>query len=373
MNVKKILHITFDMNIAGTEQVIRQIIENTDTEKFLPIVLCIDGTIGPLGKKLVDSGVEVLLLSRKPGLDFKLIRDITDILIEQSIDIVHCHQYTPYIYGLFAALRCKTRVIFTEHGRFYPDERKWKRIICNPILSLFTHAVTAISSATADSLVKIENFPRKKVQVIYNGINDVAKLDVDIAQLLEQLKIPKGHTVLGTISRLDPIKNQEMMLKAFKNVLAENPNTTLLIIGDGPIRDKLEELSRSLCIEQNVIFTGFQVDPQRYLKIMDVFLLSSLSEGTSMTLLEAMAFSKPSVVTAVGGNPEIVTDRVQALLTKNEDTEAFSQAIIELLNNSPLRNSLGEAARERYENIFTVDKMSESYEELYVRILPTKG
>lgn len=367
MSIKKILHITFDMNIAGTEQVIRQIIENTDTERFSPIVLCIDGTVGPLGKKLIDSGIEVLCLTRKPGLDLRLVKDIAAILEKQAIDIAHCHQYTPYIYGLLATLKTRTKVIFTEHGRFYPDTRKWKRFICNPMLSLFTHSITAISAATAESLVEIENFPRKKIQVIYNGISDVAKLDIDTSQLSLMLEIPKNHKIVGTISRLDPIKNQEMMLRAFKDVLKEEPNTTLLIVGDGPIRRDLEELSRSLCVERNVIFTGFKVDPQQYLKIMDVFLLSSLSEGTSMTLLEAMAFSKASVVTDVGGNPEIVNDREQALLIQNKDTKAFSEAIIELLFDTPTRNKLGVAARKRYEEIFTVDKMAQSYQALYSR------
>ncbi len=354
------------MAIAGTEQVIRQLVENTDPERFECAIMCIDGKVGELGQLLADKGFKLHTLARKPsGLDFDVIKQLKQFVKDNDIDVLHCHQYTPYTYGLFASFGTKAKVIFTEHGRFYPDSYKWKRMILNPILSLFTHHITAISKATAEALIKYENFPRKKVKVIYNGINVDTESFKDDGSLRKELNIPDGTKVLGTISRLDPIKNQPMMIEAFAEVLKTHPNTILLIVGDGPERNKLETLCKTLNIEDKVIFTGFKVNPQRYFTIIDIFLLSSLSEGTSMTLLEAMAFKKPAVVTDVGGNPEIVVDGVTGLVTGNKKITEFEKSILYLLEHSENCLTFGIEGQIRYNKEFTSKQMSTCYSELY--------
>lgn len=367
MKKTKVLHVTFDMAIAGTEQVIRQLVENTDPERFECAIMCIDGKVGELGQLLADKGFKLHTLARNThGLDFKVIKQLKQFVNDNNIDVLHCHQYTPYTYGLFASFGTKAKVIFTEHGRFYPDSYKWKRMLLNPLLSIFTSHVTAISKATAEALIKYENFPRKKVQVIYNGINVDTESYKDDGTLRKELNIAEDTKVLGTISRLDPIKNQPMMIEAFAEVLKSHPNTVLLIVGDGPERTKLETLCQTLAIQDHVIFTGFKVNPQRYFTIIDIFLLSSLSEGTSMTLLEAMAFKKPAVVTDVGGNPEIITDKVNGLITPTEDSSAFNNAINQMLMERNLITDYGYAAYKIFNRTFSADKMSSQFAELYI-------
>lgn len=367
MDKIKVLHVTFDMAIAGTEQVIRQLVENTDKARFDCEIMCIDGKIGELGQVLAEKGFKLHTLKRKAsGLDFELIKQLRAFVKENNIQVLHCHQYTPYVYGLFSSFGTKAKVIFTEHGRFYPDSYKWKRMLLNPVLSLFTAHITAISKATAEALVKYENFPRRKVQVIYNGINVDTESFKDEGDLKEELHIPADAKVLGTISRLDPIKNQPMMIEAFAEVLKSHPNTYLLIVGDGPERQKLETLCKTLKVENKVLFTGFKVNPQRYFNIIDIFLLSSLSEGTSMTLLEAMAFEKPSVVTDVGGNPEIVVDGETGLVTPTKNSDQFSASINKLLSTSDLEKLLGIAAKDRYSKIFTANAMTNKYSNIYL-------
>jgi len=354
------------MAIAGTEQVIRQLVENTDQAQFETSIICLDGKVGELGQELIKKGFHIDKLDRTgTGLDIALIKDLRNYIKQNDIRILHCHQYTPYIYGLFASLGTRVPVIFTEHGRFYPDSYKWKRMILNPILSLFTASVTAISKATGEALTKYENFPKRKIQVIYNGIQFDPSSFSDHSNIRTDLGIPVDAKILGTISRLDTIKNQTMMIEAFSDVLKLHPNTYLLIVGDGPERTKLENLTKSLNIESQVIFTGFKVNPQRYFSIIDVFLLSSLSEGTSMTLLEAMAFKKPAVVTNVGGNPEIVKNNETGLVTPNSDRLAFASAINTLFNDSKYTSRLGQACYQRYKQLFTATKMAKEYQTLY--------
>jgi len=176
-----------------------------------------------------------------------------------------------------------------------------------------------------------------------------------------------NNVVFGTISRLDPIKNQSMILRAFASAIKTIPNIQLLIVGDGPERNNLQALSITLGISRSVIFTGFQANPHAYLNSMDVFLLPSFSEGTSMTLLEAMSFSKPTIATSVGGTPEIIKDNDSGILISNNDESALYNAIIKLAKKPALRHSYGKNARQHFLNNFTVSNMCQQYEKLYLQ------
>ncbi len=364
----KILHLTYDMAIGGTEQVIRQLVENTNPETFDVSILCLENRIGDMGQELIKQGVNIQCLNRQEGFDIKLIKSIRTYVIKHNIDILHCHQYTPYSYGILASIFTHTKVIFTEHGRFYPDVSSWKRKLINPFLALITDKITSISEATKQALVHYESLPENKIQVIYNGVIDLSDRIYDNKALQKKHNISADHLVLGTISRLDPIKNHQMMLEAFSKIHQQYPYVKLLIVGDGELRETLEELCDKLAITEQVIFTGFIIEPQKYLNIMDIFLLPSLSEGTSMTLLEAMSFSKPCIVTNVGGNPEIVSHNKTGLVVPNEDCSALVKACVSLINDSDRRQQLAIAGRQRYEQLFSVDMMMRQFESLYVSL-----
>lgn len=367
MSPKHVLHITYDMNIGGTEQVIKNLVQGLDGQRFRSSVLCIDGQVGPWGQELEQAGVKHYCLKREPGFDLGLIRSIRNLIMKERVDIVHAHQYTPFTYGWFGSVFTGKPLVFTEHGRFYPDVSSAKRKLINPILQTRTASITSISNATKQALVTYENFSEHKIEVIYNGIADSTCERSDSLAL--QLGLKPDQIVFGTISRLDPIKNQTMMLQAFSRCLNEYPQARMLIVGDGPTRAELESLVDKLGIRHALIFTGFQPKPQQYLALMDVFLLPSLSEGTSMTLLEAMCFAKPSLATAVGGTPEIIVDGVTGLLTPNNDEDALAAAMMKLASSQLLRQSLGEKARAEYESRFTLANMVDCYEALYGRLL----
>jgi len=378
-----IMHITYDMRIGGTEMVIKNIIDGLanvgrtsvrqdettalpePVEGFKMSVLCIESPLGPFAEDLQNKGIEFFELNRQPGFDRNLIKQIRQTIKANNVDIIHCHQYTPWVYGVIAAAFTKTKVIFTEHGRFYPDSSTWKRKLINPILNLFTDQVTAISKATKQALIEFENIPEKSIDVIYNGIAPLKVKQSDVEKLRIELAIPEEHTILGTIARFDPIKNHTMMLKAFSLVLEDQPNTTLIIVGDGEERDNIEHCINELQLNTNVILTGYQSKPQHYLALMDIYLLSSLSEGTSMTLLEAMSLSKPCVVTDAGGNPEIIIDGKNGLVTPNDDYYAFAHACLNLINNSLIQKQYSQNAFHHYSHLFTTNKMNSFYSSIY--------
>lgn len=361
----KILHVTFNMAIGGTEQVIRQLITTTSGAEVEHAIVCIDGHVGETGKALELQGVTLYPIRRVPGFDRSLIHAIRKIIRDGEFDIVHGHQYTPYLYGWLAARTTRARVVFTEHGRFHPDRYRYKAVLINPVISLMTPAVIAISRATARALSRYEFIPSGKIQVIYNGIAGLQKDPGEMARVRSELDIPEGALVAGTVSRLDPVKNQPMMIRAFQRFREQVPEAILLMVGDGPEMDHLQKQVKECGLADCVRFTGFMEQPQPYLALMDIFLLSSFTEGTSMTLLEAMSLGIPCVATRVGGNPEIVIDGETGFLVDSNDAEGFAGAMIRLAREQETRQKFSDAAVSRFRNRFSATRMAEEYLSVY--------
>lgn len=362
----KVLHLTYDMRIGGTEMVIKNLIDGADKTLFEMSVLCIESPLGPFSEDLIADGIKFHELNRQPGFDKTLIKNIRKIIKLENIDVIHCHQYTPWVYGVIAAMLTKTKVIFTEHGRFYPDSSSWKRKLVNPILNMFTSQVTAISQATKQALVDYENFPKDDIEVIYNGIKGLEHPSKEeLSTLRAELGLTEQDRCIGTISRFDPIKNHLMMLNAFKQCLDKTPSLKLLIVGDGEMRPQIEAEIKKLSIEKQVILTGYQTHPQKYLALMEIFLLSSFSEGTSMTLLEAMSLGKPCVVTDAGGNREVIANGENGIVTTNDNAVEFSQAILKLMSNKVLFNQYGAASQVRFRRFFDESVMVVRFSDIY--------
>ncbi|MDB4476062.1 glycosyltransferase [bacterium] len=360
-----VLHVTFDMRIGGTEQVIRNLIEASDVEHTRMSIFCIEEPLGPWGEDLRLAGVDIASYARRAGLDLRLILALRRHLKEHDVDVLHCHQYTPWVYGAFAGAGTRAKVIFTEHGRFHPDSASAKRRYVNPILAWLTQSITAISAATRQALIDYEYLSAEKISVIYNGIRPLTPDPTAALALREELGIPKDATVLGSIARFDPIKNHQMMLKAFRLIVDVHPKSRLLLVGDGEERTAIEAEIDALDLSENVILPGYISQPAVWLEAMDVFLLSSFSEGTSMTLLEAMSLGKPCVVTDVGGNPEIILNGKTGLVTPSDNRGLFAAAINHLIEDPALHKEMATRARERFEQSFTSSAMAHRYRDAY--------
>jgi len=365
----KVAHLTFDMRIGGTEQVIKNLIENSNPQQFDMSIICIESPLGPFADDLLANGTRITAFSRSPGFDRNLIKQIRHHIKQHHIDILHCHQYTPWVYGSLAAFLTRTKVIFTEHGRFYPDSSSWKRKLINPLLHKITAATTSISQATKEALTTYENLPAKDIQVIYNGISPLVTDEAQVKKLRKSLNIGEQTLCLGTVARLDPIKNHPMMLKAFKQVIDQGIDAKLLIVGDGEMRPIIEELIKDLSITDNVIMSGYQAKPQHHLGLMDIYLLSSLSEGTSMTLLEAMSIGKPCVVTDAGGNPEIIKQGINGFVTLNDDANAFAEAIIKISSDEDKKNKMSTQSQHRFNKYFSAESMVDQFTHVYINSL----
>lgn len=367
----RILHLTHEMAIGGTQQVISQLVTNLDTERFDCEIGCIDGEVGALGESLQETGTGFHVFNRGSGFDLDLVKAVRKVLKDGQFDIVHCHQYTPFVYGIFASLFTGVKVVFTEHGRFHPDSYSWKRRLVNPVLGKLTNSIVAISAATGRALAHYEWFSQNQIRVIYNGMESAAEQGsaVDAAHWREKFNIPEDVLVYGTIARFDPIKNIPMMIHAFKEVHDSNPETRLLLVGDGEDRHQLENVAREAGVADVVIFTGFQKETAKLMSLIDIYLLSSFSEGTSMTLLEAMSSGTCSIVTRVGGNVELIEHESNGIVVDSEDTAALASWMASLAADPAKRKALGEEATRVFNRQFSIATMIDGYSRLYEKAL----
>ncbi len=160
----KILHVVISMVVGGAERLVYDMVKYPAFAANPPVVCCMDA-VGELGEKLSEEGYSVHCKGRRPGLDFEMITWLRDIIRQEKVDVVHAHQYSPLFYAVPAALLAgRVKVVYTEHGRFYPERKNWKRSLFNPLLALGVDHLVSISEATAKAMAVYDNFPLKRIK-----------------------------------------------------------------------------------------------------------------------------------------------------------------------------------------------------------------
>ena len=356
------------MQVAGAEVLVTQIIKQLG-HQIEPTVFCLDA-LGELGEKLLAAGIPVVVLDRKPGLDIGTARRLAGEVKARGIQVLHAHQYTPFFYSAICRIlhRAKTRILFTEHGRHYPDVVPVKRRLINRfILQRYAEVTTACCDFSTMALKQNDGFPR--AYTLPNGV------DLELLQpRIQADESSTARTSLGMdlmtpyaacIARFHAVKDHETLIRAWEIVHHSIPNAKLLLIGDGDRRERYEKLVTDLELNDSVEFWGIRNDIPQILKAVNVFTLTSVSEAASLTLLEAMACGCPSVLTDVGGNSEHVTHGVEGYLAGRGNAKDIATHLIQLLSSPEITNQMGQAARERVERDFDLTKVIELYHDIY--------
>jgi glycosyltransferase involved in cell wall biosynthesis len=226
-----------------------------------------------------------------------------------------------------------------------------------------------VSEDTTRLLRQSTGIGAAKLTTIANGV-PVPRIDAaDRAAARADFGIPEGAPILGIVARLSPEKEHRTLLAAFARVRSVIPAARLLIVGDGPLREPLERQVVELQLGDRVHFAGFRADVDRMLAAMDLFVLCSTFEGTSLTLLEAMGAGLPIVATAVGGTPDVLGGSENGLLVPPQEAEALSQSLISLLSDLDSARAMADRAQERMKAHYGIESMTQQYEDLYERIL----
>lgn len=355
-----VLHV---MQVAGAEVLVRELVHRLG-RGIVPFVYCLDA-VGPIGEALNAEGVPVVSFGRRPGLDWQLIGRMARRIREDRIDILHAHQYTPFFYAALAARRARPRprVVFTEHGRHYPDAVGWKRRLVNRLyFDRIVDEITAVCAFSADALAANDGFTRSRIKVIPNGIDvDHYLRTGEKDALRNRLDLDPARRYVVIVARFHPVKDHATLIRAFARVAAQQDDVDLLLVGDGPLRPDLEAQIAGLGLQHRVRLTGVRRDVADWLKASDIFVLCSVSEAASITLLEAMATGLPAVVTEVGGNPELVRGGIDGLHVPRGDDGALAEALLALLVDERQRLKMGVNAAARVRREFHLDTTVEAY------------
>jgi glycosyltransferase involved in cell wall biosynthesis len=362
MRKPRVLQVVLSLSPGGTERLVVELCRHL-RGRIDMVVCCLDER-GAWAAELDAAGVPVVVLGRQPGFQPGLARQIAAVIRTHRIDVVHCHHYTPYVYGLLASLLTRVPLVFTEHGRLSDARPSRKRRIVNPWLARLGGQIYAVSADLKQHMIA-EGFPEPSVDVIYNGIDTGSSPDAAHKRAARAaLGLAADAFVVGTAGRLDPVKNLGELLEAHALLRAQVPQAHAVIIGDGAERAALEQRAAALGVTDAVTFAGYRADVRALMAAFDVYVNCSTYEGVSLTILEAMATSLPVIATAVGGNPEVVIDHVTGVLTPGQP-RAIADAMVLLACEPELRQELGETGRRRVLRQFSIGRMVDAYAEIY--------
>lgn len=326
---------------------------------------------GVLADELASQGVPVTILPVCGWNSWLGDRALVRILRDGRPDIVHTHSGF-WWRGVVAARRARVPgAVHTVHG-LHAQEPWWgpteKRLAAT-----LTDQVVGVSPALSDYLTNRCGVPSRKVVTLSNGVDLSRFGGTEPMPLREELGLASGAFIFGTVARLAPVKNLDLGIAALPQLVSQGVDAHFVLAGDGPERHRLEGVAAAAGLAPRVHFLGELAAPNRFLAALDAFTLTSHAEGTSISLLEAMASRLPCVVTSVGGNPDVVAQGEAGILIPDDDTIALAEALLLLARDTAHRTALGERARQRVVAAYSLEAMVSAYLQLYTNVLQARG
>lgn len=361
---RKICHLIWALEPGGAE---RQVISMAQWQKQRGnevSVVCLTRK-GLLAKELEAQGIAVTLIQKNPGMDFGIVPRLSRYLKRQEIQILHTHVPTAGLWGRLAAIfapRC--RVIVSEHSDMAIQDLKFRFI--NRVLQRRTDQFLAVSEKIRERMIEEGGISAGKIEVMRNGIavNGIYS-EAQKTEIRKKLNIPQQAVVIGSVGRLEPRKDYASFVSVCCKVLAARPQTYFILVGDGICRDSLEKQAAEFGMEKSFCFAGTQENSKEWIAAMDIFVLSSLTEGISISLLEAMDLAKVCVVTEVGGNPEVIQHGHNGRLVAKSNPSRLAEEILSVIDHPEEAKRMGQNARQTVLEKFSVDRMMRDMERVY--------
>jgi glycosyltransferase involved in cell wall biosynthesis len=367
--MKRVLFVLKTLGRGGTEQVVATAARHFDRSSFTYEIAYLLRSSDALVDSLLGLNLPVHCLDGDRGLGWlwrlrRLVRD-------REIDLVHVH--SPYVaVGARLALRGRhyRPIVYTEHSIWeaYRPATRWGNMLT---YSRNDH-VFAVSRHVVDSIrypIWLRRRSMPPVELRYQGIDgDLLVSGPHPDGVREELGLPAGAPVVGTVANFTVHKAHPDLLRAFEQVRRSVPDARLVLVGSGPEEGRVRRLARELGLDGTVLFTGARADVPRVAGVFDVFALSSIQEGLAIAVLEAMALGIPCVATDVGGVPEVVVDGEDGIIVPPRDPSALADAIVSLLRDPALRKRMGSAAR-RQAARFDIRETVRASERIYKELL----
>jgi sugar transferase (PEP-CTERM/EpsH1 system associated) len=363
-----VAQIVRSLDTGGQEVLCARLVEQLNRERFRSLVISLQGG-GWLADRLREQGIPVICLDAPERWHPATIGRIATILRQERVQVAHCHNRKALLYGGLASETVPgVRLVYTKHGVSH-----WEggpTALLGRYLTRRSRAVVAVSDDIARGILAGRWAAPNRLHTVLNGVDlQHFRPSRDRAAARAPLGLPITSPVVGTVARLSPEKDQATLLRAFALVCREVADARLMVVGDGPLRQELEALAAELGIAAQTLFTGERNDVAGLLEAMDVFCLPSLTEGTSLTLLEAMASGLPVVATAVGGTPDVVAQECSGLLVPSGDPERLAEGLLRVLQHPDQADRMGGEGRRIVAARFSLRAMVERYSKLYERVL----
>jgi glycosyltransferase involved in cell wall biosynthesis len=366
MNKIKVLHIVPMLSPGGAERVAVHIVRGLNPQRYQAAVVSFSGRLGcDLDRLLEEAGVEVRYLGKRPGFDYRKYHSVNNVLRNYRPHIVHTHlqvlRYAllPFLFSLKDA-----SLVHTVHNLAERDVEPRARLVQR---FAFKHGVVPIAVAEEVGRSVERLYGIQPCRVISNCIPTDCYAYPRTPRGVWRAKEGFGSEdiLFVCVARFVPQKNHALLLKAFAEGPASNPHAHLVLVGEGALREQLEQQAKNLGLAGQVHFLGLRSDIPEVLAAMDVFVLSSDYEGSPLSVIEAMTAGLPIVSTAAGGVPDLFDSGREGFIVPTRDVQCLSESMVFLLGNREARQSMGMAASRRARAKFDVSAMVQAYERLY--------
>jgi sugar transferase (PEP-CTERM/EpsH1 system associated) len=369
-----VVHLIYRLDFGGLETLLVDCINHMPPERYRHAIVCLTDYTA-FADKITRPDVELVALHKQPGLGLGIHAKLFKLLRELRPAVLHTYNFACAEYAVPAWAAGVPVRIHAEHGRDASDPQglNRKHNFLRRALVPFIDRYVPVSHDLARWLDKVVGIPAAKSELIMNGVDTVR-----YAPQLPAASLPwaAGPFVIGTVGRLQDVKDQATLIEAFALLCARRPaarnDLRLAIVGDGPLRERLAQKAQDAGVLELVWFPGARNDIPELMRSFDVFALSSIAEGTPVTLLEAMSCGRPVVATNVGGIPEVVQDGVNGALVPASNPQALAEALGRYVDDRARVAAHGAAAREKIERHYSVAAMVGAYTALYDQLCNSK-
>lgn len=376
MSKIKILHIT-QATIGGTLEYLKLFFTHINKDEYEVYLAC--PSYGPMKKEIENIGVKVypLEMAREISLkdDLSSFIEMKRLIKKVSPDIVHLHSSKAGVLGKLASYLNRTPCIYNAHGWSFSmnvsDKKKKIYSLIEKYTSLFCSKIVNISEYEYNLAKQYKIASDKKLITIHNGI-DIEKYKKNNyckELILEELKIPQNSFIVGIVARISEQKDPIKFIEIAKKVCEIDNEIYFVWVGDGELRNEVEELVIRYNLENKIKITGWTNNVPKYISIFDIGILTSQWEGFGLSIVEYMASGKPVIASDIGGIVDIIKDDYNGSLVNVKDVNGFVDNIIKLKEDKNLRERYIRNGMSSVERKFTISRLIKEHEELYTNIL----
>jgi glycosyltransferase involved in cell wall biosynthesis len=355
---------------GGAERLARDVLAELDPNRFERVLFVSRSPRDRAGERAVSDlrrrGVSVRLLRRRFKYDPLAWWPLFQALRHERVDVLHTHAFGPNAWGSLIGWLARVPVVIAHEHNWAFSGRALRPVIDRELIARCASAMIVVSGEARRRMIEIERIPPERLVLLPNGIRPLPPSDGHAVRA--ELGVGEDDPVIGTVCIIRAEKALDVLLRAAALLIRDFPRLRVLIVGDGPDRERAEAVAHQLGLEGRVLVTGHRTDVPDLLAAMDVAVLSSDYEGSPLSMLEFMDAGKPIVATRVGGIPEAIEEGVHGVLVPPRDEAGLATALREVLRDPDAAREMGARARDRCRREFSLDHTVESLELLYEQL-----